>query len=131
MRRRLGCACLVVLVSFVFPHTSAAATLACSSSSNAALLTGISNTTITSISVQFPGTAVACRVQATIRPLGPTGDSVIRMELWLPLPQFVGGPSPWNQKFLGIGNGGYAGSIPSVQLQQGARFGFATAGTDT
>jgi feruloyl esterase len=42
-----------------------------------------------------------CRVAAT---LTPSSDSDIRMELWLPM-------AGWNQKFQGVGNGGWAGSI--------------------
>src|SRR5215510_5956978 len=42
-----------------------------------------------------------CRVQLTLK---PSSDSVINMELWLPLQN-------WNGKFLGAGNGGFAGSI--------------------
>jgi len=128
MRRRSGCVLFAALASLIFPHTSAAATLACNSGSIGALLTGISNTTTiinTGIGqVSTSATTAACRVQATIRPLGPSGDSVIRMELWLPIPQVVGQPSPWNGRFLGVGNGGFGGSIQTNLLGQGARFGF-------
>ena len=42
-----------------------------------------------------------CRVQLTLK---PTSDSLINMELWLPVQN-------WNGKFMGVGNGGFAGSI--------------------
>src|ERR1700693_2867326 len=42
-----------------------------------------------------------CRVAGVIK---PTADSYIRFEVWLPA-------SNWNGKFLGVGNGGFAGSI--------------------
>ena len=42
-----------------------------------------------------------CRVEATIR---PSSDSEIRIEVWMP-------SSGWNGKFLGLGNGGWAGNI--------------------
>jgi Tannase and feruloyl esterase len=42
-----------------------------------------------------------CRVQGVIQ---PTSDSHIEFEVWLPA-------SGWNGKYLGVGNGGFAGSI--------------------
>src|SRR5436305_13382194 len=42
-----------------------------------------------------------CRVAAV---LAPSGDSHIEMELWMPA-------EDWNGKFLGVGNGGWAGNI--------------------
>jgi len=64
-----------------------------------------------------------CRVQVT---LTPTSDSLIKMELWLPVAE-------WNGKFMGVGNGGFAGSIQGLtnEMPQALRLGFATAGTDT
>jgi len=62
-----------------------------------------------------------CRVAVTLR---PSPDSDIKMELWLPAEH-------WNGRFLGVGNGGWAGSI-SVQALAGALArGFAVAATDT
>ena len=37
----------------------------------------------------------------------------------------------WNHRFLGTGNGGFAGSIYYWQLGGNVKRGFATAGTDT
>src|SRR5262245_14340162 len=64
-----------------------------------------------------------CRVQVT---LTPTSDSLINMELWLPIQN-------WNGKFMGVGNGGFAGSIQGLvsDMPQALRRGYATAGTDT
>ena len=66
-----------------------------------------------------------CRVSAT---LAPSSDSDIKMEVWLPT-------MGWNGKFLGIGNGGWAGSIvysaPTLGLAEGLRRGYAVASTDT
>ena len=42
-----------------------------------------------------------CRVQARIT---PSRDSHITAEVWLPM-------SGWNGKYLGVGNGGFAGSL--------------------
>jgi len=64
-----------------------------------------------------------CRVQLTLK---PTSDSLINMELWLPVQN-------WNGKFMGVGNGGFAGSIQgrTNEMPDALRRGYATAGTDT
>src|SRR5438093_8565644 len=64
-----------------------------------------------------------CRVQMVLK---PTSDSMINMELWLPTEN-------WNGKFMGVGNGGFAGSIQGLnnEMPQALRLGYATAGTDT
>src|ERR1700676_3513516 len=64
-----------------------------------------------------------CRVQMVLK---PTSDSLINMELWLPTQN-------WNGKFMGVGNGGFAGSIQGLgnDMPQALRLGYATAGTDT
>ena len=65
-----------------------------------------------------------CRVQIVLK---PTADSLINMELWLPPAE------AWNGKFMGVGNGGFAGSIQGLtnEMPQALRLGYATAGTDT
>jgi feruloyl esterase len=65
-----------------------------------------------------------CRVQLV---LAPTPDSLIKMEMWLPP------ADKWNGKFMGVGNGGFAGSIQGLanEMPQALRLGYATAGTDT
>ena len=64
-----------------------------------------------------------CRVQMILK---PTSDSLINMELWMPTQN-------WNGKFMGVGNGGFAGSIQGLtnEMPQALRLGYATAGTDT
>src|SRR5262245_24404053 len=64
-----------------------------------------------------------CRVLLT---LTPTSDSLINMELWMPVQN-------WNGKFMGVGNGGFAGSIQgrTSEMPDALRRGYATAGTDT
>src|SRR5882762_11835972 len=47
------------------------------------------------------GLPAFCRVAGVIR---PTTDSAIRFEVWMP-------ESAWNERFLGVGNGGFAGVI--------------------
>jgi len=62
-----------------------------------------------------------CRVQATLR---PSSDSDIKIEVWLPA-------SGWNGKFVGIGNGIWAGQLSLSQLADPLRRGYAAATTDT
>ena len=62
-----------------------------------------------------------CRVTGVIK---PTSDSYIRFEVWLPA-------SGWNEKYLGVGNGGFAGSISYSSLANDIKRGYATAATDT
>lgn len=61
-----------------------------------------------------------CRVAGTIR---PTPDSDIRFEVWMPL-------SGWNGKFVGGGNGVWAGSIAYGDMVSPLARGFATAASD-
>jgi hypothetical protein len=72
-----------------------------------------------------------CRVQGVI---APTSDSHIEFEVWMPM-------SGWNGRYLGVGNGGLAGSlmywatgvyseqVPTLQSALMARY--ATSSTDT
>ena len=62
-----------------------------------------------------------CRVAATLR---PSSDSDIKIEVWMP-------PGAWNGKFLGVGNGGWAGVISYPGLADAVRRGYAVASTDT
>lgn len=70
-----------------------------------------------------------CRVQGVIR---PTSDSDIEFEVWMPA-------SDWNGRYLGVGNGGFAGAInysagPTSNapgMAQALAAGYATSSTDT
>lgn len=62
-----------------------------------------------------------CRVAGVIR---PSSDSEIRFEVWMP-------QDNWNGRFLGVGNGGFAGNIWYQGLVSNLARGFATAGSDT
>src|SRR5437870_8588057 len=62
-----------------------------------------------------------CRVAATLK---PSGDSDIKIEVWLPA-------SGWNGKFEAVGNGGWAGIIALPAMAAAVQRGYATAGTDT
>jgi len=64
-----------------------------------------------------------CQVQLDLK---PTSDSLIKMEIWLPI-------QDWNGKFMGVGNGGFAGSIQGIMFDMppALQLGYATASTDT
>jgi len=61
-----------------------------------------------------------CRIAGTIK---PTPDSDIRFEVWMPA-------TSWNGKFVGVGNGVWAGSISYFEMVQPLMRGYATAATD-
>jgi feruloyl esterase len=54
----------------------------------------------------------------------PSSDSDIMIEVWMP-------SSGWNGRFLGTGNGGFAGALNYSQMANALLYGYATAGTDT
>ena len=62
-----------------------------------------------------------CRIIAEIK---PASDSLIKMELWMPVEH-------WNGRFRGQGNGGFAGEIPCQAIGLSVIDGYASAGTDT
>jgi feruloyl esterase len=70
---------------------------------------------------QYANLPAFCRVQAT---LTPTADSDIKVEVWLPA-------EGWNGKYVGIGNGIWAGQLSLSQLGAPLSRGFAAATTDT
>ena len=67
------------------------------------------------------GLPAFCRVVAVLRPVP---ESAIRVEAWLPAVN-------WNGRLLGVGNGGFSGSISYAALADGLRRGYATASTNT
>lgn len=69
----------------------------------------------------YPNLPAFCRVSATLR---PTPDSAINVEVWLPQ------GAAWNGRFVGTGNGGYAGAIQYGELTATLELGFAVANTD-
>ena len=62
-----------------------------------------------------------CRIKGVLR---PTADSHIAFEAWLPAEN-------WDGRFHGVGNGGFAGSIPYSGLASALRSGHAAAASDT
>ena len=81
---------------------------------------------VTSGTLTIPGEApmgdlpALCRVAGVLR---PTSDSEIRFEVWLPA-------KGWSGRLLGVGNGGFAGSIGYRQFASYIKRGFAIAGSD-
>src|SRR5438876_7504200 len=69
----------------------------------------------------FSALPAFCRVAATLK---PTGDSDIKIEVWMPA-------SGWNGKFQAVGNGGWAGTISYPAMAEALRRGYATTSTDT
>jgi len=127
---------MIANIALMLLGGAAAATTPCENLTNLKL----TDTTITSAIVVAEGPAPVragargaaatpanipahCRVQITLK---PTPDSLINMEMWLPTQN-------WNGKFMGVGNGGFAGSIQGLnnEMPQALRLGYATAGTDT
>jgi hypothetical protein len=68
----------------------------------------------------FKNLPAFCRVQGVI---APYGDSHIEFEVWLPA-------SGWNGKYLGVGNGGFAGAIYYPGLAAVGE-GYVVSSTDT
>ena len=70
---------------------------------------------------EIPNLPAFCRVNGSIQ---PSSDSDIQFEVWLPA-------AGWNGRYLGTGNGGFAGAIGYGGLAEAVRAGYATSGTDT
>jgi feruloyl esterase len=62
-----------------------------------------------------------CRIVAITK---PSKDSAIKFEVWMPA-------ANWNGKFIGVGNGGMAGSISYAYMTGPISRGYATSSTDT
>jgi feruloyl esterase len=56
--------------------------------------------------------------------LTPTSDSSIKVEVWMPM-------TGWTRRFVGVGNGGFAGTISYAAMAGMLRRSDATASTDT
>ena len=76
---------------------------------------------VTAATVESVGQSQACKISVTSK---PTPQSDIRIEVWIPL------GAAWNGKYVQLGNGGFAGTIPSGQIKAMAARGYAAAGTD-
>ena len=97
--------------------TAARAETACADLGSAKLV----HAEVTSAKLEAAKVGQACHVWVTSR---PTADSEIRIEVMIP----VG--AAWNGKYVQVGNGGLAGSVPVAQVKLRADQGYASAGTD-
>jgi feruloyl esterase len=82
---------------------------------------------VTAGSFQPEGAAALSRLPAFCRvvaALNPVAGSDVRIEVWLPI-------EGWNNKLLGVGNGGFTGSIAYAALAEGVKRGYAAASTNT
>jgi hypothetical protein len=66
------------------------------------------------------GLPAFCRVAGVLR---PSSDSEIKFEVWMPA-------EGWNGRYLGVGNGGFAGSIGYQGFPGYLKRGFVVAGSD-
>ncbi|MGZ6037541.1 MAG: tannase/feruloyl esterase family alpha/beta hydrolase [Phenylobacterium sp.] len=83
--------------------------------------TALPHAEVTKSVVEAVGDKQVCKVSVTAR---PTKDSDIRLELWVPE------GAAWNGKFVQVGNGGFAGSIPRASFLGPVKAGYAVSGTD-
>ncbi|THD77291.1 MAG: tannase/feruloyl esterase family alpha/beta hydrolase [Phenylobacterium sp.] len=116
MRTHLFAAAAVAALG-AFGASGAHAETACADMAKTAL----PHAEITAASVEKVGKGEACRIAVSSH---PTKDSNIKLEVWIPLGE------AWNGKFVQVGNGGFAGSVPVGQIRGMAARGYAAAGTD-
>jgi feruloyl esterase len=83
--------------------------------------TALPHAEVTKAVSEAVGDKQVCKLSVTSR---PTSDSDIRLELWIPE------GSAWNGKFVQVGNGGFAGTIPRASFIGPVKAGYAVAGTD-
>ena len=124
---------LAIVIGVIACAAGSAAAASCDSMA-ALKLTNVTVTSAKSIAagafIPPPGGGLAasykdlpefCRVEGVI---SPVADSHIEFEVWLPA-------AGWNNRYLGVGNGGFAGSINYAGLAAGVRTGYAVSSTDT
>jgi pimeloyl-ACP methyl ester carboxylesterase len=109
----------------LFAMVPAFAATSCAGLASLALpeVTSIAATLVTGGTITPPapnppvtGLPPLCRVSLVVAPQ-------IKVEVWLPV--------TWNQRFMAVGGGGYAGDITWPSLGQPLRAGYATSSTDT
>lgn len=101
------------LESLKLPHT----TMTSAAITEAGAFTPPANATP---AVEYAALPAFCRVAGVSR---PTTDSSIHFEVWMPV-------SDWNGKFVGVGNGAWAGILPYPAMAGPLSKGYATAATD-
>jgi hypothetical protein len=83
--------------------------------------TALPHAAVTRAVVEAVGDKQVCKVSVSSH---PTKDSDIRLELWIPE------GAAWNGKFVQVGNGGFAGSVPRASFAGPIKAGYAVSGTD-
>ena len=131
--RRISAAAALATIPMLFEAAAAASPPSGTACANLAALT-IPSVTIRAATLMAAGAFTPpgsrqelplpafCRVEAVAR---PTSDSEVKFEVWIPPAE------TWNGKFVGVGNGGYMGSISYSAMATELRKGYATASTDT
>jgi len=122
-------AMLCAAVAFAAPavHAQASCTSLLSFKYPNATITGVSSSSggpycgTDAWHICFSNLPPSCQVTATI---SPVSGSSIGVTVWMPT------EGHYNGRYLGTGNGGYAGSYFDSELAQGINDGFATANTD-
>ncbi len=108
--------CAVAALGVAAPMAADAAT-ACAD----LVKTALPHAEVTKAVVEAVGDKQVCKVSVSTH---PTKDSDIRLELWIPE------GAAWNGKFVQVGNGGFAGSIPRGSFMGPIKAGYAVSGTD-
>jgi feruloyl esterase len=113
---RMLAGCALAALGFAAPAAAHAET-ACAD----LVKTSLPHAEVTKAVSEAVGDKQVCKVSVTSK---PTADSDIRIELWIPE------GAAWNGKFVQVGNGGFAGSVPVMQFGRLVRAGYAVSGTD-
>jgi feruloyl esterase len=126
----LGCTATAIIASPALASTCTSLTSADIAFGGHATVTAFSVQDVTGGSFTEPGTSTTltglppfCRVALVASSNGNPVQSQSAIEIWLPE---VG----WNGRYIGYGNGGFAGSINYGSLELGLFEGFAAANTD-
>lgn len=76
------------------------------------------------VAATFGGAPIQTPARCVVKGIArPTSDSEIKFEVWLPT-------AGWNGRYQQLGNGGWAGGIPTQPLAVSVQRGYAAAGTD-
>lgn len=112
------------LVALLFAATAIHAQQACADLKNLKLLQVViaSAVPVAAGAFALPGTTRPIQAPAFCRVAGTVWPEV-EFEVWL--------PTQWNTKFMGVGNGGQAGSISHTAMVTPLQAGYAIASTDT
>jgi feruloyl esterase len=120
-----ACVRMVAGALVVVPGVAAAAGRNCESLGGVkveGMTVTLSKSVAAGAEARYPRLPGFCRVAAVLQ---PTGDSEIKIEVWMP------DAASWNGKFEGTGNGGWGGAVEPGELAGAVGRGYAAASTDT